>query len=110
MLFPDLSNERNTELGMNIEFIWGNSFKTNFETKNSVLISNPPWGYKHDIENIPNFLKNIEIILKKFDTSLIIVSEDFINSFEKMNVNIKILHKTRIRGMVSYILKITKII
>jgi tRNA (guanine6-N2)-methyltransferase len=103
-------NLKNTSIiNTNIDFQVKDAFNQDVIKGFNLIISNPPWGEKHNIESSSVFLSNLVNLVSKVDKAILIMPEVLIDDFKRnFDLEIHELIFTRVKGFAAYIVSIEK--
>jgi len=85
------------------------AFANRYDYSSSIIISNPPWGYKHSMNkssDVAKFIFGLVSIIKQSKKTILIVPESIISALEEYKLNIEKVAQTRVKGMVVFIVVI----
>ena len=97
-------NARNA--GVEINFHTGDFVDQYKNAREFILVSNPPWGGKHDIGD-KAFFTNIQRYIDSSTSTVLLVPEDLKSELKNLNKQMKEICVTRVRGKLASVVQIS---
>lgn len=106
----ELAKKRARIANVDIEFYNKSAFDPTIDYKGNIIISNPPWGNKHEIGKNENkfFVPNLHNIILNSDGAVIIIPEDLAEQLKSEGLDLQEMLRTRIRGKLALIVMFQK--
>lgn len=105
----NLAKKRANLANVNIDLYNKSAFDSSINYRDNVIVSNPPWGDKHEIvNNDAEFVFKMREILLKSEGAVLIIPENMMGQFKKGGISLKEILRTRIRGKLAIIVMFHK--